>query len=468
MINITFTVLRFSKRYAKQGFIVSVSSNSINATLLNVSDEATTNTHSAHDVTCHTQLASDSLSNRLPYLGSFASEVANRWLLPDGVADVLFDEAQKQEMLRYQLTQQLITHGYQLVCPPMIEFTESLLNNASEDLKRQTFKIIDQLSGRLMGVRADITPQILRIDAHWGGAGIARYCYAGDVIHTLPSGLFGSRTPLQLGAEIFGCAALTADIELIDVLFSMINSLNMSANLHIDLGHVAIFKRLAVLAELPASDTEQLMHLYGNKNLPELQRICQTLPMGDDFYTLARFGHDIAHLSVKLSDTAQHDSQIAEAVDELQRLKSHLQERWQCQVSIDITELSGYHYHTGIVFNGYINSETQPLVRGGRFDGMQSPSSHSKPQQPREATGFSMDVSRLLAHIDIAAPTVVVVDHAAMHNADSSQLQALTQQVERLRQQAYRVTIPLNADDCPTGMTHRLRLLDNQWQLIAI
>ena len=192
---------------------------------------------------------SAAVSNRLPYLSNVASDVANSWLLPDGVADVLFEDAQKQEVLRYQLTQQLITHGYQLVCPPMIEFTESLLSEASEDLKRQTFKIIDQITGRLMGLRADITPQILRIDAHHGGEGIARYCYAGHVIHTLPSGLFGSRIPLQLGAEIFGCTSLSADIELIDILFSMINSLNMSAALHIDLGHVAIFKRLTVLAQ---------------------------------------------------------------------------------------------------------------------------------------------------------------------------------------------------------------------------
>ncbi len=393
------------------------------------------------------------------HLSNFANEVANSWLLPDGVVDVLFDEAQKQEVLRYRLTQQLISRGYQLVCPPMIEFTESLLSGASEDLKRQTFKIIDQLTGRLMGVRADITPQILRIDAHWGGEGIARYCYAGDVIHTLPTGLFGSRTPLQLGAEIFGCASLDADIELVDVLFSLINSLNMSADLHVDLGHVAIFKRLSVLANLSDSDTEQLMHLYANKNLPELKRVCQSLDMGADFYALARFGHDMTQLSAKLSSTAQQDTDIATAVEELQRLKTHLQEQWQCDVSIDITELSGYHYHTGIVFNGYINSETQPLVRGGRFDGM---------QQLREATGFSMDVSRLLAHIELESANIVVVTYSDMNNATRVQLQSLQSQVADLRQQGYRVTMPLDANDCPKDVSHCLSLNEGSWQLIAV
>ncbi|AMN67102.1 ATP phosphoribosyltransferase regulatory subunit [Psychrobacter sp. P11G5] len=408
-----------------------------------------------------------SVPNHLPYLSNFTAEVANSWLLPDGVVDVLFEDAQKQEVLRHQLTQQLITHGYQLVCPPMIEFTESLLSDASEDLKRQTFKIIDQLTGRLMGVRADITPQILRIDAHHGGNGIARYCYAGDVIHTLPSGLFGSRTPLQLGAEIFGCASLSADFELIDVLFTMINDLNMSAALHIDLGHVAIFKRLAVLADLPENDTKQLMDLYANKNLPELKRVCQALPMGSDFYALARFGHDMTQLLAKLSDTAQQDVDIATAVDELQRLKTHLQEQWNCDVSIDVTELSGYHYHTGIVFNGYINSETQPLVRGGRFDGMQS-GDHLTGSQLREATGFSMDVSRLLAHVQLDAPMVVIVDYDTVSNTDSAQKQTLQQQVDSLRQQGYRVTVPLDAHDCPQGITHRLSIVNNQWQLTAI
>ncbi len=425
-------------------------------------------TSSAAQVAAQSHNNNAATMNTLPFLSNYAAEVANNWLLPDGVVDVLFEEAQKQEVLRHQLTQQLITHGYQLVCPPLIEYTESLLSEASEDLKRQTFKIIDQLTGRLMGLRADITPQILRIDAQHG-SGIARYCYAGHVIHTLPSGLFGSRTPLQLGAEIFGCDDLKADVELIDVLFTMINKLNLKASLHIDLGHVAIFKRLAQLAELSDSDTDQLMNLYANKNLPELKRISHALPMGDDFYALARFGHDMTSLLAKLSAHAKQDSQIAEAVDELQRLTMHLQQQWHCEVSIDVTELSGYHYHTGIVFNGYINSETQPLVRGGRFDGMQSHDSQlTQNQPPRAATGFSMDISRLLAHIELANPAVVIVDYQAMTDADNTQAQALQQQIEKYRQQGYRVTVPLNDNDYPADANQRLSLMDGQWQLTDI
>ena len=444
---LSYNAAFFGKRYTKQGFIVPVSSDSaIPDTLSDISTLPTLNsTHLSH----------------------LSTETANHWLLPDGVVDVLFDEAQKQEMLRHQFTQQLITHGYQLVCPPMIEYTESLLKDASEDLKRQTFKIIDQLTGRLMGVRADITPQILRIDTHWGGSGIARYCYAGDVIHTLPSGLFGSRTPLQLGAEVFGCHALDADIELIDVLMTMITGLKMSANLHIDLGHVAIFKRLSVLAQLSDSESEQLMHLYANKNLPELKSVCLALTMGKDFYALARSGHNTEQLLNKLSDKAKQDTQIADAIDELQRLKAHLQDNWQCDVSIDITELSGYHYPTGIVFNGYINSETQPLVRGGRFDGMQS-GSQLTDERPRAATGFSMDISRLLPHVELMTPDIILVDNAAIIDADDTQKQALEQKLIQLRAQGHRVTVPLDDQDCPQGMTHRLILSHNKWQLMAI
>ena len=435
---------------------------------MSVSSDSTSFAHSSSATQQSTQTTPTGANNGLSYLSNHAAEVANNWLLPDGVGDVLFSAAQKQEVLRYQLIQQLITHGYQPVSPPLIEYTESLLSEASEDLKRQTFKIIDQLTGRLMGLRADITPQILRIDAHHG-KGIARYCYVGHVIHTLPSGLFGSRTPLQLGAEIFGYDDLKADIELVDVLFTMVNGLNLKASLHIDLGHVAIFKRLAELAQLSTSDTDQLMTLYANKNLPELKRISKALPMGDDFYALARYGHDMTELLAKLSATAKQDTKIAQAVDELQRLSTHLQQQWQCDVSIDVTELSGYHYHTGIVFNGYINSETQPLVRGGRFDGMQSQDSQlTDDQAPRAATGFSMDVSRLLAHIELAAPAVVIVDYTDMTEADSARKQALQQQIEKWRQQGYRVIVPLSEDDCPADVTHRLSLADESWQLINI
>ncbi|WP_227430697.1 ATP phosphoribosyltransferase regulatory subunit [Psychrobacter sp. I-STPA6b] len=403
-----------------------------------------------------------------------SSDIANIWLLPDGVVDLFSTEAQKQEMLRYQLTQMLVQRGYELICPPMIEYTESLLNNASEDLKRQTFKIIDQATGRLMGVRADITPQILRIDAHLsrqkGAHHIARYCYAGHVIHTMPSGLFGSRTPLQLGAEIFGCEGIQADIELIDVLFGLLEKIQLKAKLHVDIGQVGVFKRLCELADLQEEQIQQLMRLYANKALPELAHVCKHLPMGADFYALASQGHDMVVLKQALSTTAIQDSMIAEAMDEIATLKQHLEANWQCHVSVDVTELSGYHYHTGLVFNVYLNNESQPVARGGRFEGMDNEMSiiAEQVQSIRPATGFSLDLTRLQSHIDLPNASLVVVDYSNWQTASSEDKKSLQQKVDSLRNSGYRVIQPLSVEDVPDDASQKLVLQAGEWCLQAL
>lgn len=409
------------------------------------------------------------------------ADVDNIWLLPDGVSDLLSEEAQKQEWLRYRLTRLLVSRGYELICPPMIEFTESLLGNASEDLKRQTFKIIDQLSGRLMGVRADITPQILRIDAHLNKMGkadkIARYCYAGHVIRTLPDGLFGSRTPLQLGAEIFGSNSLDADIELIDVLYCLIDNLDLKKHLHIDIGHVAIFARLKELAGLSDNDASVLMNLYANKALPELKNVCKDLPMGSDFYHLAVYGHDMTALKEALSDTATQDAAIIKAVGEVQTMARHIKETYQSNVSVDITEL-GYHYHTGIVFNAYFENESQAVVRGGRFNGESFDSASNAPTTiaqelpSRSATGFSLEVTRLQRFITLNESKLVLVSFADMQgvrNDDNAKLEEdLGNKISELRDLGHRVVRPLSADDIPNNVTHKLILEDGEWVLRAV
>lgn len=407
------------------------------------------------------------------------SDIANIWLLPDGVTDLLSDEAQKQEMLRFELTRRLVRCGYELICPPMIEYTESLLNNASEDLKRQTFKIIDQLTGRLMGVRADITPQILRIDAHLNQQRsrqhIARYCYAGHVIHTLPTGLFGSRTPLQLGAEIFGCEDIAADLELLDMLYGLLNNIDIRATLHVDIGQVGIFKRLCELAQISDAQSQQLMRLYANKALPELQRVSEDMPMGADFYALAAYGHNMNTLTSMLSQAARQDAVISEAMSQIATVKQHLERTWQCDVSIDITELSGYHYHTGLVFNVYLNNETQAVARGGRFDGMVIGQAGLNSQaiacaeQKRPATGFSLDLTRLQSHIDLPTQAMVVVDYDSCQNLDASAQQRLDHKINELRGKAHKLRVikPLSPQDAQSQMTHRLIFKEGDWQLEA-
>lgn len=392
------------------------------------------------------------------YATTTASEVANNWLLPDGVHDVLFEDADKQQYLRHQLIKQLQSRGYQLVTPPLIEFTESLLGNASEDLKRQTFKIIDQVSGRLMGVRADTTPQILRIDANHGGNDIARYCYAGHTIHTLPKGLFGLRTPLQLGAEIFGTDNILADFEMLDVVCQLLSSLNLTAKVHLAIGHVGIFKRLRELAQLTDSQAEQLMHLYANKALPELEHVCSSLPMGTDFYQLAQSGHSMSKLKTVLSQQAMSDGIIADAINAIEQIESYLNTHTNkpngLQVSIDIAEVAGYHYHSGMVCHVYLNNASLPFIRGGRFEG----GIDSTNKQNRPATGFSMDVTRLVPYFEMAETKLVLVDYADMTaNNGDEQSKQLTEKVAALREQGYRVVVPLTADDKPKGISQLLK-----------
>ena len=400
-----------------------------------------------------------SSTNTNPTDHTIAKKLQQNWLLPDGVADVLFTDAQKQESLRDALLFVLTAHGYRLVSPPLIEYTESLLGHADEDLKRQTFKFIDQLNGRLMGLRADITPQILRIDSKYG-QGISRYCYVGQVVKTLPTGLFGLRTPLQMGAEIFGVDSIDAEISLIDLLAALMDEIGLARDsLHMDVGHVAIFERLCELHQVAAADVDALMAIYHKKALPELQVFCQTLgeTLGDadganDFlvlgkHTLVQDGvPNAANLLSKLSAKARNDVSIVKATDEIVALIAHIRTLGM-GVSLDVTELSGYHYHTGIVFNAYLahsqTAQTQALVRGGRFKGL------SIDGKMRAATGFSMDINRLLEFVELEEDTVIWVDYTDLQGATAEQKADLSEQIKTLQTEGCIVIKPLSADDKP-------------------
>lgn len=387
-----------------------------------------------------------------------SSSISQNWLLPDGVADVLFRDAQKQESLRDALLFVLTAHGFRLVSPPLIEYTESLLGQADEELKRQTFKFVDQLNGRLMGLRADITPQILRIDSQHG-RGVSRYCYVGQVVKTLPQGLFGLRTPLQLGAEIFGVSNIEAEISLLDLLGALVDEIDLPRHkLHVDVGHVAIFKRLCVLHGITVADSDALMAIYQKKAMPELVAFCEQMAQRYDagaavmdFLALAQhtFGGDrkpnANNLLSKLSSVARADDEICQAVDEVVALIAHIQ-RIGMGVSLDVTELSGYHYHTGVVFNVYLSagesSQTQAWVRGGRFDGICA-------QGERAATGFSMDMNRLLEFVELQDDTVIWVDFADLQAATEEQKLDLIDQIKTLQAEGCVVIRPLSSDDRP-------------------
>ncbi|MCK7608397.1 ATP phosphoribosyltransferase regulatory subunit [Acinetobacter portensis] len=322
--------------------------------------------------------------------------ISETWLLPDGVADVLPEQAQVIETLRRDALDFLASRGYQLVYTPFIEYIESLssLSESNQDLDLATFKVIDQLSGRLLGVRADMTPQVARIDAHVHQVqGIARYCYAGTVLHTKPQGFNTTRAPLQLGAELFGSDSIDADVEMIDVMLNLLKTAGFDRGIHLDIGHVGLFRSLVKHAGLSKSTENQLSDLYQRKALPELAEFTQDIKFGTDFYTLGRFSSDLDALQANLSAELLADEAFKQAFDALLTTKSEIQARWpNLDIGIDVVELRSYHYHTGLMYAVYAPNRAAPVAQGGRYDGIGEHFGRARP-----ATGFSCDLYALCA-----------------------------------------------------------------------
>lgn len=391
---------------------------------------------------------------------------ANTWLLPDGVSDILPKDALAREQLRRQILDVLLIHGYELVDPPLIEYTESLLNCAGERLKRQTFRIVDQLTGRLMGIRADITHQVARIDAHAHSVdGVARYCYAAPVLRSRPDATFASRTPFQIGAELYGHTGITADLELLDLLLTILEKV-MSAHpknaqtLHLDVGNVAIFRALAVIAGINADEQQHLLQLYDKKALPELKAYCQNITLGDDFYTLAIYSQDLDQLMANLSPSVKENQTLKYAIYDLKRVFTHLQQNWSglCHASVDAAELSSFHYHTGIVFSLYDGAN--PLAKGGRYDGIGKNFGRT-----RAATGFSCDLDKLLAFLSPNQPDKMVIAAPMLNDA------ALATLVSNERNKGHIVVNKLSASD-GLNATHAFELVaegqQKSWQLVKL
>ncbi|MCG2609276.1 MULTISPECIES: ATP phosphoribosyltransferase regulatory subunit [unclassified Acinetobacter] len=322
--------------------------------------------------------------------------ISETWLLPDGVADVLPEQAQVIEALRREALDFLASRGYQLVYTPFIEYIESLssLSESNQDLDLATFKVIDQLSGRLLGVRADMTPQVARIDAHVHPVeGVARYCYAGTVLHTKPQGFNTTRAPLQLGAELFGSDSIDADVEMIDVMLNLLKTASFVDGIHLDLGHVGLFRSLVKHAGLTKAEESQLSDLYQRKALPELAEFTQELKFGADFYALGRYSSDLDALEANLNAEIIADPAFKQAFDAVKTTRSEIQARWpNLHIGIDVVELRSYHYHTGLMYAVYAPNRAAPLAQGGRYDGIGEHFGRARP-----ATGFSCDLYALSA-----------------------------------------------------------------------
>jgi len=386
--------------------------------------------------------------------------ISETWLLPDGVADVLPEQAQVIESLRRKSLDFLASRGYQLVYTPFIEYIESLssLSESNQDLDLATFKVIDQLSGRLLGVRADMTPQVARIDAHVHPVeGVARYCYAGTVLHTKPRGFNTSRAPLQLGAELFGSDSIDADVEMVDLMISLIQETGLADGIHLDLGHVGLFRSLVAQAGLNKVAERKLSDLYQRKALPELEEFTAELKFGQDFYALGRYASDLDALQANLSAEVLANLAFKQAFDALQITKDQVQARWpNLSIVIDVVELRSYHYHTGLMYAVYAPNRAAALAQGGRYDGIGEHFGRARP-----ATGFSCDLYALSAGQFDAVHVVV-----APKGVDAELLNA----IQSIRAQGLSVIQLLGNDDLNSipYATHQLVNVDGEWTVKTI
>ncbi|BFM12995.1 ATP phosphoribosyltransferase regulatory subunit [Simiduia litorea] len=363
---------------------------------------------------------------------------ADRWLLPDGIAEILPAQAEDIEQLRRDMLNLYHRWGYDLVIPPVLEFTDSLLTGLGQDLDLLTFKVTDQLSGRSMGLRADITPQTARMDAHsFKREGVNRLCYAGHVVHTRPKSPLATRTPIQAGVELFGEASLTADIEVVSLLLESLQTAGVE-QLNIDLGHVGIYRALAAATQLDDQQEMALFTLLQQKAVsdinvwvaeqiaqPNIAKLIRALPAlcgGVEVLEQAR-----TLLSEYVPDALQ-------AIDELQQLAAVIAERYPAaNLYFDISELRGYHYHTGVVFAAFAPGYGQAIANGGRYDHIGEVFGRARP-----ATGFAVDLGALNSlgsTVGLLEPGILApeVSDALGWNA-----------VQQLRQQGERVVCTLS------------------------
>ncbi|MDO9053565.1 MAG: ATP phosphoribosyltransferase regulatory subunit [Gallionella sp.] len=313
------------------------------------------------------------------------------WLLPEYIQDMLPDEAWRVEQMRVQILDLLRKSGYQLVAPPLLEYAESLLIADSADMDLRTFKLVDQLSGRTLALRADITPQVARIDAHLlNSQGVTRLCYAGSVLHTQPAGLNRTRELLQIGAELYGHSGLASDLEIQQLMLQSLAMLGIE-DVHLDLGHVGVFRALVKQAQLDNNLENELFSALQVKDSTLLQALLQ--PLDEDlrraFLVLPTLYGNCEAVLARARKLLPEDAEISAALDDLQAVSGKLQPL-VANVGIDLADLRGYHYHSGMVFAAYHAGSHDAIALGGRYDDLGKSFGRA-----RAATGFSMDLRQL-------------------------------------------------------------------------
>ncbi len=314
------------------------------------------------------------------------------WVLPDHIADVLPSEARHIEELRRDLLDMARCYGYELVMPPLLEHLESLLTGTGEALDLQTFKLVDQLSGRMMGLRADTTPQVARIDAHLlNRSGVARLCYCGPVLHTRPDAPHATREPLQFGAEIYGHSGLEADLEVLLLALDCLKASQLQSPM-VDMADARIVNSLLGGVSLQGNQLAQLHAALAAKDASELSALTRDFPapVRQGLLALVQLYGDEKVL-VEAEKVLPHSPVLREALSNLKWLAGQLT---GTKVTFDLADLRGYAYYSGARFAIYANSAGDALVRGGRYDEVGAVFGRNRP-----AVGFSLDVKALVGAV---------------------------------------------------------------------
>ena len=312
------------------------------------------------------------------------------WTLPENIEDLLPAEARKLERLRRIALDLFAGHGFELVMPPLLEYVESLLSGTGHDMDLATFKLVDQLSGRTLGIRADTTPQVARIDAHLlNRQGVTRLCYAGSVLHTLPAGLGKSRQPFQAGAEMYGHAGLEADIEIQQLMVDVLRAVGV-VDLQLDIGHPAIFRSLIASVNASAEIAEQAFLATEAKDLSALALIESQL--GNAYPAIAALPalYGDASTLKRAAEVLPKVETISNALAQLLAINNHFANQG-INVSVDLGELGGFNYESGITFAAFARGASDAVARGGRYDEVGKAFGRARP-----ATGFSMDLKAIL------------------------------------------------------------------------
>lgn len=387
--------------------------------------------------------------------------MADRWLLPEGVDESLPEQAAKIEQLRRVLLNLHGSWGYELVIPPLLEYLDSLLIGAGSDLEIETFKVIDQLSGRLMGIRADFTSQVARIDAHsLKKSGIQRLCYCGSVLRTTPEGLDGTRSPIQFGAELYGHSGIESDIEIVSLMLETLLAAGIDSPV-VDLGHVDIAGGVIDACELSDNDKDTLNGFYKSKALPELKSFVDSLSIPENQkewligLPLLCGGEEVLDKAATL--LVGTSAKVIEALNSLSVIKTRVKARFpHLTLHFDLSDLVSYSYHTGLVFAAYVSGHGNAVARGGRYNNIGEVFGRSRP-----ATGFSADLKTLvsLANISTEQPETVLVPS----DPDAS----LWAFIKDLRQKHYRVIESFSSEDSiPHDYT--LERIQEDWQLVSV